>query len=268
MKNNHGFSNILVISIAIVLLGVGGYFGYSYYKKPIEQSQNKLEKNDSRGNTSTVSFYLDDKNFRTNTCGYEMQKLIKTIGNQKTVIAEIFGRLYLYNNNLYFTSTNQETKLFSVFILDKKTLNPNKLKDFVYDGVNDTSTLLIDGNLYFTLNHKTLYKLNLNNYNLTQTALSRPMRIYQFSESYILLAETPMQKCPREAYEYYADNADLYDLNLKKIKSINNIIKQENNPPEFQELNLKYLTESNYVKKSIIILENNEFYIIDKDSKN
>jgi len=266
MKNNQGFSNILVISLVLFLLGVGGYFGYSYYKNPVEQSQNKIEKNESQENTSKVSIYLDKKNTKVNNCGNVMQKLIKTMGNQKTVIAEISGKLFLYNNNLYFTSTNQETKLFSVFMLDKKTLNPTKLKDFKFDGVNDTSSLLINDNLYFTLNHKTLFKLNLNNYNVTSIDLAKPMDIHQFSENYILLAETPMQKCPREVYEYYPDNADLYDLNLKKIKSINNIIKQENNPPEFQELNLKYLTESNYVK-NIIILVNNESYIIDKDSK-
>ena len=34
MKNNHGFSNILVTSIALVLLGVGGYFGYNYFQNP------------------------------------------------------------------------------------------------------------------------------------------------------------------------------------------------------------------------------------------
>jgi hypothetical protein len=33
MLNNKGFSNILVISIFLVLLGVGGYFGYMYTKK-------------------------------------------------------------------------------------------------------------------------------------------------------------------------------------------------------------------------------------------
>ena len=32
MKNNHGFSNILVISIALVLLGIGGYFGFKYFQ--------------------------------------------------------------------------------------------------------------------------------------------------------------------------------------------------------------------------------------------
>jgi len=32
MKNNHGFSNILVISIGLVLLGVGGYFGFKYFQ--------------------------------------------------------------------------------------------------------------------------------------------------------------------------------------------------------------------------------------------
>jgi hypothetical protein len=45
MKNNHGFSNILVISIALVLIGVGGYFGLNYYnnlkitsvKTPVEE---------------------------------------------------------------------------------------------------------------------------------------------------------------------------------------------------------------------------------------
>ena len=45
MKNNQGFSNILVISIAIVLLIVGGYFGLNYYnnlkitsvKTPVEE---------------------------------------------------------------------------------------------------------------------------------------------------------------------------------------------------------------------------------------
>lgn len=33
MINNKGISNILVISIVLVLLGVGGYFGYTYTKK-------------------------------------------------------------------------------------------------------------------------------------------------------------------------------------------------------------------------------------------
>ena len=32
MKNNHGFSNTLVISIALVLIGVGGYFGFRYFQ--------------------------------------------------------------------------------------------------------------------------------------------------------------------------------------------------------------------------------------------
>ena len=34
MKNNHGFSNILVISIALLLIGVGGYFGFKYFQNP------------------------------------------------------------------------------------------------------------------------------------------------------------------------------------------------------------------------------------------
>ena len=34
MLNNKEFSNILLISLILVLVGVGGYFGYSYYKKP------------------------------------------------------------------------------------------------------------------------------------------------------------------------------------------------------------------------------------------
>jgi hypothetical protein len=34
MLNNKGFSNILVISIVLVLIGIGGYFGYSYLQKP------------------------------------------------------------------------------------------------------------------------------------------------------------------------------------------------------------------------------------------
>ena len=33
MKNNHGFSNILVISIALLLIGVGGYFGGAFFYK-------------------------------------------------------------------------------------------------------------------------------------------------------------------------------------------------------------------------------------------
>jgi hypothetical protein len=34
MLNNKGFSNILVISLVVILLGVGGYFGYTYINKP------------------------------------------------------------------------------------------------------------------------------------------------------------------------------------------------------------------------------------------
>lgn len=34
MKTNHGFSNILVISITLFLLGVGGYFGFNYFQNP------------------------------------------------------------------------------------------------------------------------------------------------------------------------------------------------------------------------------------------
>ena len=45
MKNNHGFSNILLISILLILLGVGSYVGFNYYnnskntstKKPLEE---------------------------------------------------------------------------------------------------------------------------------------------------------------------------------------------------------------------------------------
>ena len=42
MLNNKGFSNILVISIVLVLLGVGGYFGYMYIKKSPAPIKNEL----------------------------------------------------------------------------------------------------------------------------------------------------------------------------------------------------------------------------------
>jgi hypothetical protein len=45
MLNNKGFSNILVISIILVLLGVGGYFGYSYLNKPKAVTITKLNQN-------------------------------------------------------------------------------------------------------------------------------------------------------------------------------------------------------------------------------
>ncbi len=42
MLNNKGFSNILVISIVLVLLAVGGYFGYMYTKKSPAPILNEL----------------------------------------------------------------------------------------------------------------------------------------------------------------------------------------------------------------------------------
>ena len=40
MKNNNGLSNILVISISIFILAIGGYFGYRYFRKPSHEIQN------------------------------------------------------------------------------------------------------------------------------------------------------------------------------------------------------------------------------------
>ena len=41
MKNNHGFSNILVVSIILVLLGIGSFLTYNYLQKPnVEKPSN------------------------------------------------------------------------------------------------------------------------------------------------------------------------------------------------------------------------------------
>lgn len=50
MKNNHAFSNILTIFLVILLLILGGYFGYKNYYKP--QTQVSITK------TSSTSFQL------------------------------------------------------------------------------------------------------------------------------------------------------------------------------------------------------------------
>ena len=50
MKNNHGFSNILIVSLVLVILGVGSYFGLKYYsnlkitstKKLVEEKYNEF----------------------------------------------------------------------------------------------------------------------------------------------------------------------------------------------------------------------------------
>jgi len=36
MKNKHGFSNILLLIIGFLILGIVGYFGYTFLKKPTE----------------------------------------------------------------------------------------------------------------------------------------------------------------------------------------------------------------------------------------
>ena len=73
MKNNHGFSNILIISI-ILILGFGGYFIYTYYdfnfltkqnfENPKESQKNTLKTNNLKNaavNTTELKLYINQK---------------------------------------------------------------------------------------------------------------------------------------------------------------------------------------------------------------
>ena len=55
--NNKGFSNILVISLVLVLLVVGGYFGFSYFKKP-EVSNSTSENTETQPENENLKYLI------------------------------------------------------------------------------------------------------------------------------------------------------------------------------------------------------------------
>jgi hypothetical protein len=60
MQNNKGFSNILVISLVLILMGVGGYFGFSYFKKP-EVSKSTSENTETQPENENLKYFKASK---------------------------------------------------------------------------------------------------------------------------------------------------------------------------------------------------------------
>ena len=161
MLNNKGFSNFLIIFLVLVLLGVGGYFGYSYYKSSKEDIGNKII---SQNNLTTIRFVMKERSEKCEDIDilitYYDIELNKN--NEKKIIGELSvnDKVYIYKNKVFYTSENLSNKTFSIFSIDSN-LNPAKLKEYKFDGINNSSGIFIDESLIFILNKDKLSKLDL-----------------------------------------------------------------------------------------------------------
>lgn len=102
MKNNHGFSNILIVLFVVVVIVAGGYFGYNYYKNSQSPSltqttkQEPAQKTESKPVAQTevvkpkyktdIIFAKDDE--------LEMERKTQNTPEQIDILDSVEGDLY------------------------------------------------------------------------------------------------------------------------------------------------------------------------------
>jgi hypothetical protein len=246
MLNNKGFSNILVISIVLVLLGVGGYFTYNYLQKLNEAKENQAipaneeslqniptpatEENTQPDKTTSLSFIIKQEDiFKCddggdyNKSGYYEIEL--TENNKKIIIGGPVDSAYLLNNQIYYTYENPREKTFSIYKIDSN-FETVKLRDFMFDGINPTSNILIEDDVVFILNTDQLYKFNLTKLTEKKVSLTEPFYIStQLKGREFIIRESRKNKKCAEGYGFIPRKYQVWNVDsLKLIKNLNNAI--------------------------------------------
>jgi hypothetical protein len=130
LQNNKGFSNILIISIALILLGVGGYFGYMYTKKSqapivneLTTSQPESKKTQDEVNKPSEIEFTGIDNCPKNEC----KKIeVRFENKQIQFLDKDFNKLYILRRDGYtYQPNNQFDKNYIYFSETKRDANKN-----------------------------------------------------------------------------------------------------------------------------------------------
>jgi len=243
MLNNKGFSNILVISLVLVLLGVGGYFGYSYYlslkpskiveeKKIVENKQETIPSTKPNFNLNLLQKATKVENGYIGVINYTPQDLnlnkqvsyLVLVPNEKkefkeqdfkVVLKEKWnGNGFIYNNDYVYYITNWRG-------INRINLKDFKIEELVKNTEGDIRNFKIQGDLIYYIDNSKLYSLNLNGKNIKLIA-NLPLgvdEIIYISENKIFMQEV---KFPLASIQSggVTDKHIRYDLENKKITEI------------------------------------------------
>jgi len=220
MLINKGFSNILIISILLILLVVGGYFGYNYFTKATENRLTKSQAN-IQDKTATISFV----NERFYKCGEEGINLSQYYDielnnkNEGKIIGQISSKdgVYIFKNLIFYTSQNFSTKSFSIYTIGKN-FEPVMLRDFKFDGLNEISQILIDDNLVFIVDKNKLYKFNLVNLTDQMVNLTGSFELTtQLKDKEFVLSESRKRTKCEGGYGGIAELFQIWNIDTFKI---------------------------------------------------
>jgi len=216
MKNNHGFSNILVISILLILLFVGGYFGYSYLSKP--------------NNTNRIQ--------SENTPGTQDKSIENTVNPQEWPFVGIDNCPVNECKNLEVISESDsiqfEDKEFGKLYKNKEYLNINYALKFNKNYIYFTTSTFNEETM--EVSEEKIYSFNINNGVITELmSLESKINSYLVAGNniYYSIGKTCGEVCagPENTYGH-----KLYSYNIDTKETI--------------KLNSKNLTESGYVVKA------------------
>jgi hypothetical protein len=206
MKNNHGFSNILIIVIGLLIIGVGGYFGYSYLYNPsttvrISTPQNapvsqQITKEDTK-KPQEIEFKGLDNCPKAECKNLEVTRYIQFVDKEFGTLYKIKGNLSPHSDVLQF---NKNQIYFITYTLNKETEEVIEEK---------------------------IYSLNINNGVYTEL-MSSKSKINSFLVSnniiYYSLGKTCGVVCPdpentygHKLYSYNIDTKETIKLNSKNL---------------------------------------------------
>jgi len=143
MQNNKGFSNILVISIVLVLLGVGGYFGYMYIKKssapilnePTESQPQPITKKSLPTDQELIDSIRKDMELNKDEeiiiDGYEKSDKYEIVFTRYQRAGNLLSKQSGSDKWVYEMSQQQGPAMYECNILDK--LGFSKIECFNYD---------------------------------------------------------------------------------------------------------------------------------------
>lgn len=271
----------IILVTLILCLAISGFYGYKYistsntidntesidkvntiYSTNNENAVPVTEQITEPENRVFVSFH-EKKSARKCSDGGSNANLSSSYevelneNNQKRFIAGPLDVAYNVNNQIYYTYEDTFNKTFLVYKIDNN-LKPIKLKEYKYDGINNISQHLVNGNLVFILNKDQLYKLNLNNLNDKNIKLLQPFDLsFQVKDKEFVLQESRKRNSCSEVIGGIPQLYQVIELdNLNITKTLKNV------PTSAEDQ--KYLEPYKYVdnqikKDQILIFENGLF---------
>jgi len=224
MKNNQGFSNILIIVIGLLIIGVGGYFGYSYLYNPSTTVRISSPEN------APVSQQITKEDTKK-------PQEIEFKGLDNCPKNECKNLEVLNHNNI------------EIQFLDKEV---NKVYTKMVEGIGPNDIKFDKNYLYFETNRMAetdlleakINSLNINNGVITEL-MSSKSRINSFLVSnniiYYAIGKTCGEVCPdpentygHKLYSYNIDTKETIKLNSKNLTDSGYVL-----PPYFKKIDFE-----------------------------